>query len=234
MTMSKTDQNLKQQIEEELRWDPKVNAAQIGVAVDKGVVTLLGSVDTYPDKWSAEDAVKRVNGVRAVAQDLTVKVLAEHQRTDSEIATAVLGALKWDVFVPASVTAKVERGIVTLEGEVTWNYQRDAALRAVRTLTGVTNIHNYTRLKPHSSTEQVEKRVADALKRQASADAQSIHVSLSGSKVTLSGNAASWQAIEDAKNAAWAAPGVSEVVDHVRLVVGHAAVPGNGSKHATV
>src|SRR5208282_1824738 len=98
---------------------------------------LLGAVDTYADKWAAEDAVKRVSGVRAVAEDLTVKVLGDHKRSDSEIATAVQSAFKWDVYVPKAVTAKVHQGLVTLEGHATWNYQRDAAERAVRFLTGV-------------------------------------------------------------------------------------------------
>src|ERR1700689_1355898 len=140
--MTKTDLKLKQDIEAELRWDPKINAAQIGVSVDKGVVSLLGAVDTYPEKWAAENATKRVSGVRTVAQDLTVKILVDHKRSDSEIAGATQNALKWDVFVPPSVTAKVQEGAVTLEGEVTWNYQRDAAERAIRHLAGVVAVYN--------------------------------------------------------------------------------------------
>ena len=124
--MSKTDNQLKEDIEQELRWDPKVNAAQIGVSVDKGAVSLLGAVDTYAEKWAAEDATKRVCGVRTVAQDLTVKVLSDHVRSDSDIASAIQSAFKWDVFVPKSVTAKVHGGAVTLEGQVTWNFQRDS------------------------------------------------------------------------------------------------------------
>src|SRR5271154_6273901 len=114
--MHKTDIQLKQDIEEELLWDPKVNAAQIGVSVDEGAVSLLGTVDTYAEKWAAEDATKRVSGVRTVAQDLTVKILGEHQRSDSDIARAVQSALEWDVSVPNAVTAKVRNGEVTLEG----------------------------------------------------------------------------------------------------------------------
>jgi VCBS repeat-containing protein len=215
--MSKTDNQLKEDIEQELRWDPKVNAAQIGVSVDKGVVSLLGAVDTYAEKWAAEDATKRVCGVRTVAQDLTVKILADHVRTDSDIAAATQSALKWDVFVPKAVTAKVNHGALTLEGQVTWNYQRDAAERAVRYLAGVVSVFNAITLKPETSASQVKEQVVAALQRHATADAKSIHVNASGSKVTLTGHASSWQAIEDAADAAWAAPGVTEVDDQLQI-----------------
>jgi VCBS repeat-containing protein len=215
--MTKTDLKLKQDIEAELRWDPKINAAQIGVSVDKGVVSLLGAVDTYPEKWAAENATKRVSGVRTVAQDLTVKILVDHKRSDSEIAGATQNALKWDVFVPPSVTAKVQEGAVTLEGEVTWNYQRDAAERAIRHLAGVIAVYNSVTVKAHTSTAEVKERVEAALQRQATTDAKSIHVETSGGTVTLTGHASSWQSIEDAEDAAWAAPGVTEVVDHLTV-----------------
>jgi len=216
--MNKTDLQLKQDIEDELRWDPRINAAQIGVSVDQGAVSLLGAVDTYAEKRAAEDATKRVIGVRAVAQDLTVTILNDHLHTDSDIAAATLSALKWDVWVPKSVTAKVQRGEITLEGHVTWNYQRDAAERAVRYLMGVVAVHNCINLEhePSVSTVQVKEKIEAALQRQAMADGKSIHVETSGGKVTLTGHASSWQSIEDAANAAWAAPGVTEVVDQVK------------------
>jgi osmotically-inducible protein OsmY len=215
--MKKTDMQLKQQIEEELLWDPKVNAAQIGVSVDEGAVSLLGTVDTYAEKWAAEDATKRVSGVRTVAQDLKVKVLVEHQRSDSDVARAVQHALAWDVSVPGTVTAKVQNGEVTLEGMVPWNFQREAAERAVRYLAGVVVVRDCVTLKPHASAGQVKEKVEAALQRQATKDAKSIHIDTSGGKVTLTGHASSWQSIEDAANAAWAAPGVTEVVDQVKL-----------------
>jgi osmotically-inducible protein OsmY len=215
--MTKTDLQLKRDVEEELRWEPRLNAAQIGVTVDKGAVTLMGAVDTYAEKWAAEDATKRVSGVRTVAQDLTVKLLGEHQRSDSEIAASVLSALKWDVFVPKTVTAKIQQGLVTLEGPVTWNYQRDAAERCVRHLTGVTNVINRVILKPELSAGEVKEKVKAALQRQAVRDSNGIDVTTSGGKVTLTGHASSWQSIEDAANAAWAAPGVTEVVDRIKL-----------------
>ena len=215
--MSKSDMQLKQDIEEELRWDPKVNAAQIGVSVDKGAVSLLGAVDTYAEKWAAEEATKRVNGVRTVAQDLTVKILSAHASSDSDIAAAVQSSLQWDVFVPKAVTAKVAHGSITLEGQVTWNYERDAAVRAVRHLKGVVNVYNQITLQPQTSAAQVKEKIQAALQRQATADAKSIHIETSGGKVTLTGHASSWQVMEDAASAAWAAPGVTQVVDQVTM-----------------
>jgi osmotically-inducible protein OsmY len=215
--VTKTDMQLKQDIEEELRWDPKLNAAQIGVSVDQGTVTLTGSVDTYAAKWAAEDATKRVAGVRTVAQDLTVKILAEHKRTDPEIAAAVESALKWNVFVPKAVTARVSGGSVTLEGPVTWNFQREAAETAIRHLSGVVTVVNFITIKPEVSAGQVKEKVQAALLRQATSDASSVHVDTSGGKVTLSGHVASWRSMDDAENAAWAAPGVNEVVDKMTI-----------------
>jgi osmotically-inducible protein OsmY len=217
MTIIKTDIQLKHDIEAELQWCPNVNAAQIGVTVDHGAVSLLGAVDSYPQKWAAEDAVKRVSGVRAVAQDLTVKIIGEHKRTDAEIAGAVLHALKWDVFVPDTVTAKVQQGWITLEGRVTWNYERESAERSVRHLTGVVGVVNSIVLKPQVSAVQVKEKIQSALQRQAAKDANSIYIDTSGGTVTLTGKASSWQSIADATNAAWAAPGVTTVVDHLKV-----------------
>ena len=216
--MAKTDVQLKQDIEQELSWDPKVNAAQIGVSVDHGAVSLLGTVDTYAQKWAAEDATKRVSGVRTVAHDLTVKVLSEHVRSDSDIAGAVQSTLKWDVLVPKAVTAVVRDGFVTLAGQVDWNFEREAAERAVRYLTGVVSVSNSITLKKtEASAAQVKEKVEAALQRQATTDANSIHVDTNGSLVTLTGHASSWQSVVDASNAAWAARGVSQVVDKLKI-----------------
>jgi osmotically-inducible protein OsmY len=216
--MTKTDVQLKQDIDQELAWDPKVNAAQIGVSVDQGAVSLLGAVDTYAQKWAAEDAAKRVSGVRTVAQDLAVKLRSDHVRGDAEIAAAIESALRWDVMVPKAVTAVVREGSVTLEGQVTWNFQREAADRAIRHLTGVVSVRNLVTLKKTEvSAAQVRQKLEAALERQANADSKSIHVAISGAKVTLTGHASSWQSIEDAANAAWAANGVTQVVDQVKM-----------------
>ena len=215
--MTKTDVALKRDIETELSWDPRLNSAQIGVSVDQGAVTLLGTVDTFAEKWATEEATKRVSGVRTVAADLKVKIQGEHQRSDSEIAHAVQSALTWDVDVPQDVTASIENGSVTLEGQVIWNFQRAAAERAVRHLAGVTSVFNSVRIRPEVSAADVKEKVEAALHRQARTDVQSIHVAISGGKVTLTGHASSWQTIEDAANAAWSAPGVTEVVDQVKM-----------------
>lgn len=215
--MSKTDLQLKQDIEAELVWDPMVNAAQIGVTVDDGTVSLLGFVDTYPQKWAAEDAAKRVAGVRSVAKDLEVKLHQDHARSDSEIAAAALDAMKWDVFVPSAVTASVHKGIITLEGQVNSNHEREAAERAVRNLMGVVSVYDAISLKPDVSPSDVKEKVGEALRRQATRDVSSIQIETSGSKVTLTGHASSWQSMEDAANAAWAAPGVTEVHDRLKL-----------------
>lgn len=213
--MVKSDIQLKRNIEDELRWDPMVNAAQIGVTVENGAVSLLGAVDTYAEKRAALDAAKRVQGVRTVAQDLTVKLLADHERSDSEIAAAMQSAFKWNVYVPDTVTATVQNGWVTLEGQAAWNYQRNAAESAIRCLAGVVGVSNSIILKPRASAGEVKEHIQSALKRQAGTDAKSIYVDTSGGKVTLTGTASSWQSIDDAVNAAWAAPGVTEVVNQV-------------------
>jgi osmotically-inducible protein OsmY len=215
--VNKTDKQLKQDIEEELRWDPKVNSAQIGVTVDGGAVSLAGIVDTYAQKWAAEDATKRVSGVRTMAQDLSVKLLSDHKHSDAEIATAIQSALRWDVMVPNTVTAKVTSGAVTLEGSAAWNFEREAAERAVRYLTGVVSVVNAVALKPQVSATQVKEKIEAALDRQAKADGKSIKIETSGGKVTLTGHASSWQSTEDATDAAWATPGVTEVVDRMTV-----------------
>lgn len=213
--MTKTDLQLKQDVDDELRWDPKVNAAEIGVSVEAGAVSLKGEVDSYADKWAAENAARRVGGVRAIAENLRVKVLELHGHTDLEIAEAALAALKWDVWVPKTVSVKVEQGKLTLSGAVEWNYQRNSAERAVRNLAGVVDVFNGISIRAGASVNQVQEKVQAALRRQAAADATTISVSTSGGVVTLSGKASSLRAIADARDAAWAAPGVTEVVEHV-------------------
>jgi len=215
--MTKTDLQLKQDIVEELRLDPQVNAAQIGVAVSEGAVTLLGVVDTYAEKWAAEDATKRVSGVRTVAQDLTVTILTDHMHSDTEIAAALQNAFEWNVYIPNTITANVECGTVTLKGQVIWNYQRVVAERAARCLAGVVAVYNSITLTPQTPASEVKEKVLAALHRQAVADAKSIHIKTSGGKVTLTGHAGSWQSINDARNAAWAVPGVTEVIDQVMI-----------------
>ena len=216
--MSKTDIQLKKDIEAELSFDPMINAAQIEITAKMGAVTLVGAVDTFAEKWAVEIATKRVGGVRTVAQDLRVKLLPEHVRDDAALLVALQTALTWDVFVPKTVTVKVRGGSVTLAGEVNWHFQRDAAERAVRYLAGVRHIANGIILKkPQVAVDQLKETVKAALQRQAPADGKAIRFDTAGGVVTLTGNAPSWRTIEDAKEAAWSAHGVTSVVDQMTL-----------------
>ena len=217
--MINTDLQLKQDIQEELAWDPKINAAQIEVIVEDGATRLRGHVDTYAEKWAAEDACRRVSGLRSLADDLAVRLPPNHVRKDSELTTAVLNALQWDVLVPNTVHATVQAGVVNLTGSAKWNFQRTAALRAVRNLTGVVAVHSGISLESNASAKEVHEQIRSALRRQAVADSNAIHVETAGGKVTLTGHASSWQSIEDAASAAWAAPGVTEVIDQVKLMM---------------
>jgi osmotically-inducible protein OsmY len=215
--MIKTDAQLSQDVEQELASDPKLNASGIAVNVQQGAVSLLGTIHTYAEKALAENAAKRVSGVRVIALDLKVRLLEQGVRTDSDIVVAVQNALNWNVLLPAAVTAKVEDGWVTLEGPVTWNYQREGAERAVRHLAGVVGVFNSIAIRPHASPSRVKEQVEAALERRAITADKSIQVEVAGGKVTLTGHAESWHAVEEAANAAWAAPGVTEVVDQVKM-----------------
>ncbi len=215
--MNKTDPQLKHDIEEELGWDPKVDAARIAIGVDGGTATLSGRVHNFAERWATVDACRRVGGVRKLVDELSVKLDPQHERSDSDIAAVVQTTLVWDVFVPNTVSATVHQGAVTLAGTAKWNFQRVAAERSVRNIAGVVSVSNDVRLEPGVSARQVEGQIRSALTRQAAADADSIHVEVAGGRVTLTGHATSWQSIEDAASAAWAAPGVTEVIDQVRL-----------------
>lgn len=214
----KTDLQLHKDVLDELRWDPRVNEAEIGVSVKDSVVTLTGFVPTFAQKYAAEKVVERLAGIRAIADDLHVKPLASFVRNDTDIAHSVVNALSWNIEVPAEkITAKVEGGWVTLKGEVDWNYQKSAAEGAIRYLGGVKGISNLIDVKPKASPVEVKSKIEAALKRNAELDAKLIEVRTTDGKVILEGNVRSWAERADAERAAWAAPGVKEVDD--RLVV---------------
>lgn len=214
----KTDLQLQADVAEELRWDPSINEKEIAVAAKDGVVTLRGAVDTYAQKYAAERAAERVSGVRAVAEELSVRLPGDLARSDSEIAHAALTALAWDVIVPNDqIAVAVESGWVTLRGTVPWQYQRTAAERAVRYLTGVKGVSNLISITPAVSTQDVRSRIESALERRAEVAAKQIVVKAADGKVTLEGRVKSWAERHEAERAAWAAPGVKEVDD--RLVV---------------
>jgi osmotically-inducible protein OsmY len=217
----RTDLQLHKDVLDELRWDPQVNEAEIGVAAKDGVVTLTGVVPTFAQKYAAEKVVERVAGVRAVAEDLQVRPADGFVHNDTDIAHAVVKALAWNIEVPADkIAATVQHGWITLKGEVSWNYQKTAAERAVRYLGGVKGIVNLIEVKPKASWREVKSKIEAALTRNAELDAKLIEVQTAGGKVTLKGHVRSWAERADAERAAWAAPGVKEVDD--RLVVASA------------
>ncbi len=216
----KSDTQLQKDVMDELRWEPRVTDKEIAVAVKDGVVTLSGYVQSYSQKRAAEQAAARVAGVKAVAEDIQVKLPMGHERTDTEIAHAVVNALKWDTEVPDElIKAKVENGWVTLEGVVPYFYQKSAAERCVRFLNGVKGVTNLMSLKPSVSTTKVTENIEAALKRRAEREANRIKVEAHDGKVTLRGSVHSWLELKEVENAAWATPGVWAVDDKLAVVL---------------
>jgi osmotically-inducible protein OsmY len=202
----------------QLEWEPDVNAAHIGVAVNDEVVTLTGSVPTYAEKLGAERAVKRVAGVRALVNKLEVRPAIGTARTDTDIARAVVQALEWDVATPhEKIKAHVADGWVTLEGEVNLNFQRTAPERAVTNLAGVKGISNFITLKPSLRPEDIRSRIEAAFRRSAEVDAGNIQVETQDGQVTLRGRVRTWAEREEAERAAWAAPGVHALKDELTV-----------------
>lgn len=214
------DKTLQTLVESELQWDPSVKAAGIGVAVNEGVVTLSGSVSSCAEKWAAQRAVERVRSVRGVAMELAVRPFGDTGTDDDEIAKRVLNTLDWSAVVPSgAIHCRVESGMVTLTGEVDWQYQRDAAVRAVHKLHGVLSVSNEIRLKSRVVSGDVKRRIEEALDRQAAVDASGIRVTVEGSKVRLDGEVHAWADRSTIERAAWSAPGVVAVEDRVAVTV---------------
>ena len=217
-----TDLELKKNVEAELNWEPSLNAAEIGVAVSGGIVTLTGHVSSYWQKFTAERAASRVAGVKAIANEIEVRLPTSSERTDEDIARAAVNSLNWAVSVPADrIKVKVSKGWITLEGTVDWQYQRAAAENAVRYLIGVRGVSNLIEVKPQVSKVEIKAAIEAALKRSAELDANRITVETDGDKVTLRGTVRSWAELQGAARAAWSAPGV-RVVDN-RITVGDMA-----------
>lgn len=214
----KTDYELKRDVESELRWEPAVTEAHIGVSSKDGIITLNGHVSSYAEKRGAEAAAKRVAGVRAVANELDVKLPFASTRTDEDIAVACLRALKAHVSVPqGQIRVAVSGGWVVLEGTVEWQYQKAAAERSVRDLIGVRGITDMITLKPRVSPADLERQIEAAFRRSAEVDAQRVTVEIRDGKVILHGKVRSWAEMDEAERVAWSAPGVTAVISEITV-----------------
>ena len=212
------DLQLKDHIEDELTWEPSINSAAIGVAVKDAVVTISGCVDSYAEKHAAEQVVMRIRGVRALANELEVRLPADSQRRDEDIARAVAESFVWNAGIPENaIKAQVADGWVTLQGTVNWDYQRKLAEHAVAGLMGVKGVSNQITIKSLPLQSEVKGRIESALKRNAELDAEKIKIAVHGGKVILSGAVQSLAARITAEEAAWRAPGVECVEDNLRV-----------------
>jgi len=215
----KTDTELQHSVMEELAWEPSVDAAEIGVAAESGIVTLSGTVKSLPQKWAAERAAQRVSGVKAITDEIVVRLPGDTEVSDTEIARAAVNALDWNASVPRGhVQVVVAHGWITLEGTLQFHYERVAAEFAVRGITGAKGVTNLISVKPpQTSPKDIKHKIEQAFERAANLDAQTISVDTKEGKVILRGTVRTWTEREHAELAAWAAPGVSQVENQLMI-----------------
>ena len=216
----KTNTELQRDVLDELVWEPSVDAAEIGVSVENGIVILNGTVKSLSQKWTAERVAQRVEGVRAVTDELVVKLAGDSQYNDADIAQAAITALDWNASVPKNrIKVLVEHGSVILQGTFEYRFQKDAAEAAISNLRGVKGVSNLIAISPHVSAVDVVHAIKKALHRAAQVDAEKISVEASAGKVILRGNVRTWAEREEAERAAWAAPGVSVVQNDIQIIM---------------
>ncbi|MBX5135332.1 BON domain-containing protein [Rhizobium lentis] len=212
------DITLRQNIIDELDFEPSIDAANIGISVEEGIVTVTGHVGSYSEKEIAERVVKRIKGVRGIAQEIEVRIFGNHETSDDDIARRAVNMLDWNVSVPkGAIQVKVQKGWVTLTGKAEWQYQKSAAADAVRNLAGVVGLSNLIEISPSVSAADVKKRIEDAFKRDAELESQGIRVEVSGGSVTLKGKVHTWSERRAAERAAWSAPGIKTLNDQIAI-----------------
>lgn len=216
----KTDSRVQEDVMDELKWDASLTHEAIGVAVEKGIVTLTGSVPSFAEKEQAEKATFRVAGVQSVVDHLQVKALPSYERSDTDIAWAATNALDWDALVPEGVKVVVENGVVTLEGQVSWKFQKDAAFDAVKSLMGVKHVSNRVQLASMRPNQGLKAKIQKAIQRSRLLPSE-IKVEVAGGVVTLDGKVNTYGERDAVEAAAWSAPGVSEVKDHIQVALSY-------------